>query len=301
MIALLLLELLVGASPERAAKAFTVAVDLAAVHREVLGDSALNTAYKSLLQRLVEDGFSIADPNQGGDIVVRVRRTSEQNLNILVETSAGLRSHKVRFGEDAGEQAEFQLVHSTLELVRGARDDLSVPVLAVPPSAMKTRAVGAQLGGAMLWSGSSLGAMVHGDAELTLGIVHLTLGLVAHQPLGLPGELHIFEWGALAGARLSTHALAPWLVLDAGLGAGFLQERYSGSDAGGADDRGALHDPLATGGLGIALEVARGLRIGLEGGTWLMLHARTHETASGALWKGPQVRPFAGLRVEYLR
>ena len=300
MNALLVLQLLVGTSPDRAAKSFSVAVDFSAVAREVLGDSALHRAHKSLLVRLVEDGFSLADPNLGGDIVVKVRRTSEQNLNILVETSTGIRSHKLRFGEDAGEQEEFQLIQVTLELVRGARDELSVLVPVAPPPGARNRAVGAQLGGAMLWSGSSTGVMANGDAELKLGPLHLTLGLVAHQPLGLPRALHIFEWGALAGARLGTHALAPWLVLEAALGGGFVQERHSFSDANGDEDRGVLHDPLGSGSLGAAVELTRGLRIGLNAGTWWTLHTRTHTSADETLWKGPKLRPFAGLRVEYL-
>jgi hypothetical protein len=143
--------------------------------------------------------------------------------------------------------------------------------------------------------------MVNGDTELRLGPLRLTLGLVAHQPVGLPRQLHIFEWGALAGAGLSTRALAPSLVLQAALGGGFLQERYSYADAsGGTQDRGVLNDPLASGGLGAALEIARGLRLGLEAGAWWTLHERTHYTADGTLWKGPKVRPFVGLCVEYL-
>jgi hypothetical protein len=266
----------------------------------MLSDSALNTAYKSLLVRLAEDGLRVADPNQASDIVVRVRRTSEQNLNILVETSAGTKSRKVRFGEGAGEQGEFQLIQAAVELVRRARDELAaVAPLALAP-VEKTRAVGARLGGALMWSGSSAGVMANGDAEARLGPLRLTLGLVAHQPFGLPSDLHIFEWGALAGARLGTRALAPWLVLEAGLGGGFVQERYSTSDASGAQDRGALNDPLATGSLGAALELGRGVRFGLDAGAWWTLHARTHTTADGTLWKGAKVRPFVGVCVEYL-
>ena len=124
--------------------------------------------------RLVEDGFSVADPNQGGDIVVRVWRTSEQNLNILVETSAGIRSRKVHFGKGEGEQAEFQLLHAALDLVRGAREELATLVPSVPPPVENTRAVGARLGGALMWSGSSTGVMVNGDTELRLGPLRLT-------------------------------------------------------------------------------------------------------------------------------
>jgi hypothetical protein len=116
--------------------------------------------------------------------------------------------------------------------------------------------------------------MANGDAELRLGPLRLTLGLVAHQPLGLPSELHVFEWGALAGARLGTRALAPWLLLEAALGGGFLQERYSSSDASGTQNRGVLNDPLGSGSLGAALEIGRGVRIGLDAGTWWTLHAR---------------------------
>ena len=300
LIAWLVLGLLIGASSPGLARSFTVTVDFSAVDREVLGDSALNTAYKSLLVRLVEDGFLVADPNQGGDIVIRVRRTSEQNLHILVETSAGVRSRKVRFGEGAGEEAEFQLIHAALDLARGARDELSSVVPSIPPSVVKTRATGARVGGAMMWSGSSTGIMANGDGEARLGPLRLTLGLVAHQPLGLPSELHVFEWGALAGARLGTRALAPWLVLEAGLGVGFLQERYRDSDASGAQDSGVLNDPLASGSLGAAVELGRGVRVGLDAGTWWTLHARTHDTADGTLWKRPKLRPFVGLRLEYL-
>jgi hypothetical protein len=281
------------------ARSFTVTVDFSAVDRELLGDSALNTAYKGLLVRLVEDGFSVADPNQGGDIVVRVRRTSEQNLNILVETSTGIRSHKVRFGEGAGEEAEFQLIHAALDLARGARDELSTVAPSLPRPAVRARAMGARVGSAMMWSGSSTGVMANGDAELRLGPVCLAAGLVAHRPLGLPNELHVFEWGALAGARLGTRALAPWLALEASLSGGYLQERYSYSDASGAQDSGVLHDPLASGSLGAAVELGRGVRIGLDAGTWWTLHARTHDAADRAAWKGPKLRPFAGLRLEY--
>jgi len=300
MIALLVLELLVATSSDGAAKTFTVNVDFSAVDREVLGDTVLRTAYKSVLSRLVEDGFSVLDPTLSGDIVVRVRRTSEQNLNILVETPAGIRSHKVRFGEGAGEEEVFQLIHTTVDLVRGARDELSASAPAAPPAA-HSRAVGAELGGATLWSGSSAGAMANGDAELRLGAVRLTLGLVAHQPMGLPSELHIFEWGALAGAGVSTHALAPWLVVQVALSGGYLQQRYSGNDASGAETRGAVSELLATGSLGAALEVARGLSLGLHAGTWLTPHGQTYLTASGAQWKAPRLRPFAGVYLEYLR
>jgi len=300
LIAWLVFGSIVGASSHGVARTFTVTVDFSAVDREVRADSALNTVYKSLLVRLVEDGFSVVDPNQGGDIVIRVRRTSEQNLNILVETSAGGRSHKVRFGEGAGEEAEFQLIHAALDLARGARDELSSVVPSIPPPVVKTRATGARIGGAMMWSGSSTGIMANGDAELRLGPVCLSAGIVAHQPLGLPSELHVFEWGALAGARLGTRALAPWLVLEAGLGVGFLQQRYRYSDASGAQDSGVLNDPLASGSLGVAVELGRGVRTGLDAGTWWTLHARTHDTADGTLWKGPKLRPFVGLRLEYL-
>ena len=300
MITWLVLGLLVGGAPEGVAKSLTVTVDFSAVDREMRSDSALNAAYKSLLVRLVEDGLRVADPNQVGDIVVRVRRTSEQNLNVLVESSAGTKSRKVRFGDESGEQAEFQLIQAAVELVRGARDELAAATpLALPPDE-RPRAVGARLGGAVMRSGASTGVMANGDAEARLGPLRLTLGLVAHQPFGLPSDLHIFEWGALAGARLGTHALAPWLVLEAGLGGGFVQERYKTSDASGAQDRGVLHDPLVTGSLGAALELGRGVRIGLDAGAWWTLHARTHTTADGTLWKGAKVRPFVGVCVEYL-
>jgi len=300
--ALLVLELLLGTSPDRAVKASKVTVDFSAVDREMLlGDSALRAAHNSLLVRLVEDGFAIADSGQVGDIAVTVRRTSDQNLNLLVETSAGVRSRKIRFGEDAGEQAEFQLIQVTIELVRAARDDLSASAPALPPQAVKPRGVGAQLGGAILWSGSSAGVMANADAELTLGAVQLTLGLVGHQPLGLPSDLRIFEWGALAGARMETRAFAPWLALEVALGGGYLQERYSESDTSGAETRGVLHDPVATASLGAALEVARGLFVGLDGGAWLIPRAREHITASGTAWKAPHLRPFAGVRLEYCR
>jgi hypothetical protein len=301
MMALLVLELLVGTSPDRSVKAPNVTVDFSAVDREVLGDSALHAAYKGLLVRLVEDGFAIAEPNQVGDIVVTVRRTSEQNLNLVVESSAGTRSRKIRFGEDAGEQAEFQLIQATIELVRAAHDGLSASYVPAPPPMENPRAVGAQLGGAILWSGSSAGVMANGDAEVRLGVVRLTAGLVGHEPLGLASDLRIFEWGALAGARMGTRALAPWLALEVALAAGYLQERYSYTDATGAEARGALHDPLASGSLGAALEIARGLCIGLDAGTWLTPHAHNHLTATGTSWKAPRVRPFAGLRLEYLR
>jgi hypothetical protein len=301
MIALLVLELLVGTPADGAGKALGVTVDFGAVDREMLGDSALNRAYKRLLQRLAEDGFSVTDPAQRGDIAVRVRRTSEQNLNVVVESSTGIRSRKVRFGEDAGEQAEFQLIQATIELARGARDDLSALAPAVPPPAEKTRAVGAQLGGAMLWSGSSAGFMANADAELRLGALQLTLGMVGHEPLSLPSDLRIFEWGALAGARMGTRALAPWLVMEAALGGGYLQERYDYSDTNGAQARGAVHEPLATGSLGAALEIARGLCVGIDAGAWLTPHAHAYVAADGTLWKAPRLRPFAGLRLEYLR
>ena len=197
--ALLVLELLVGTSPDRSVKAPNVTVDFSAVDREVLGDSALHAAYKGLLVRLVEDGFAIAEPNQVGDIVVTVRRTSEQNLNLVVESSAGTRSRKIRFGEDAGEQAEFQLIQATIELVHGARDVLSAAPISAPPPMENPRAVGAQLGGAILWSGSAAGVMANGDAEVRVGVVRLTAGLVGHEPLGLASDLRIFEWGGPGG------------------------------------------------------------------------------------------------------
>ena len=304
MIAWLVLELLLGTSPDRTVKALNVSVDFSAVYREVLADTALHRAHKNLLVRLVEDGFTLADPSQVGDIVVTVRRTSEQNLNIIVESAAGTRSRKLRFGEDAGEQTEFQLGEVIIELARGARDDLSTLSPSLPPPAAKTRAVGAQLGGAILWSGSSAGVMANGDAEVKLGALQLTLGLVGHQPLGLPSDLHIFEWGALAGARLGTRALAPWLALQVALGAGYLQQRYSGSDASGAETRsarGAVNELLATGSLGAALELARGLSLGLHAGTWLTPHGQTYLAAGEEVWKAPRLRPFAGVRLEYLR
>jgi hypothetical protein len=301
MIALLVLELLLGTSPDRAAKAPNVTVDFSAVDRELLGDTALHVAYKSLLARLVDDGFVMTEPNQAGAIVVTVRRTSEQNLSLQVESAAGIRSRKLRFGESAGEQEEFQLVQATIELVRGARDDLSAMAPSPPAFSASTRAVGAELGGAMMWSGSSTGVMENLDAAVRLGPLRLTVGLVGHEPLGLPSDLHIFEWGALAGARLGTHALAPWLALQMALGGGFLQERYSGSDVGGVESRGAVNEALGTGSLGVALEIATGLCLGLDAGAWLTPHGHTYLTASGAQWKAPRLRPFAGLRLEYLR
>ncbi len=301
MIALLVLELLLATSPDRAAKAPNVTVDFSAVDRELLGDTALHVAYKNLLARLVEDGFAMTEPNQAGAIVVTVRRTSEQNLSLQVESAAGIRSRKIRFGESAGEQEEFQLVQATIELVRGARDDLSAMAPPPPAFSVGTRAVGAELGGAMMWSGSSTGVMANLDAEVRLGPLQLTLGVVGHEPLGLPSDLHIFEWGALAGARMGTHALAPWLALQVALGGGYLQERYSGSYVGGAEARGAVHEPLGTGSLGAALEIANGLCVGLNVGAWLTPHAHTYLAVSGAQWKAPQLRPYAGVRLEYLR
>jgi hypothetical protein len=299
MTAWFVLGLLVAAPSAGAGHAPTVTVDFSAVDREALSDSALSTAYKNLLLRLAEDGFSVVEPSQGGDIAVRVGRTSEQHLNIVVETSLGAQSRKVRFGEDAGEQEQFQLIYTTLDLVRKAHDELSARPPSLPLPAADSRATGAQLGSAILWSGTSAGLMANVDGEIRLGSLHLTLGLVVHQPLGLPSELHIFEWGALAGLRAGTRALAPWLVLEAALGAGFLQERYRYSDPGVGQD-GVLEDGLATGSLGAALEITRGLRFGFTGGTWLTLHQRSHATANGTPWKGPRIRPFVGARVEYL-
>jgi hypothetical protein len=142
--------------------------------------------------------------------------------------------------------------------------------------------------------------MANADAVVRLGPLHLTLGLVAHQPLQLPSELHLFEWGALAGARVGTRALAPWLALEAALGGGFVQERYRWNDASGNSARGALLDPVGSGSLGATLFIGRELGIGIDGGTWLTLHERTHESADRILWRGPRLRPFVGLRVEYL-
>ena len=232
--------------------------------------------------------------------MVKVRRTSEQNLNVLVDTLAGSQSRKVRFGQGAGDQAEFQLVFAALDLARSARDVLAAAVPVAPKPGGRARAIGAQVGGAMMWSGSSIGVMANGDAESRLGPLRLTLGLVAHQPLGLPSGLSIFEWGALAGARLGSHVLAPWLILEVALGGGVLQERYRGSDAAGADERGASLDPLATCSLGAALEIGGAFRLGLNGGAWWTPHVRAHDGADGTTWKGQKLRPFLGLRAEYL-
>jgi hypothetical protein len=301
MLTLLVLGLLVGASPTGAAAAHTVTVDFTAIDHETLGDSAINRAYKSLLVRLVEEGLSVADPAQGGDIMVRVTRADPRNLHVFVETAKGKQERKVRFGEDAAEQAEFLLMHATLDLVRSAHAELLAPAPGLPPPASRSRAAGVQVGGAMLWSGTSAGAMASGDAVLNLGPVRLALGLVAHQPLQLPSGLHLYEWGALAGARVGTHALAPWLFLEAALAGGFLQERYRYSDAAGNSDAGALLDPLGMGCLGATLLLGHGFGIGLDGGMWLTLHQRTLRSTEGILWRGPQVRPLVGLRLEYLR
>ena len=301
MLTFLVLGLLVGASPTGTAQTLTITVDFTAVTREALGDSAINTAYKSLLLRLVEEGLSVVDPAQSGDIAVRVTRANPGNLHVYVETAKGKRERKVRFGEDAGEEAEFQLIHATLDFVHSAREELLAPTPPVPPPAEKPRAVGAQVGGAILWSGTSAGVMASGDAVVRLGPLHLTLGLVAHQPLQLPSELHLFEWGVLAGARIGTRALAPWLALEAALGGGFLQERYRWSDAAGNSDQGALFDAFGTGSLGATLLIGQGLGVGVGGGTWLTLHERTQRSADAMLWRGPHLRPFAGLHLQYLR
>ena len=301
MIAWIVVAMAVSVLPEGSAKVATVSVDFTAVQREmVAGDSALGRAYKTLLGRLAEDGFSVVGPDRTGDIVVKVRRTSEQNLNVLADTSVGSQSRKVHFGEGAGDQAEFQLVYAALDLARGARDALAAAAPALSKPVGRSRAIGAQVGGAMMWSGSSAGFMANVDAESRLGPLRLTVGLVAHQPVALPSGLHIFEWGALAGARLGTHALVPWLLLEAALGGGVSQQRYRASDASGADDRGASLDLLAMGSLGAAVEIVGGFRLGLSGGTWLTPHAHAHDGADGTTWKGPKARPFVGLRAEYL-
>ncbi len=301
MTALLVLELLLGTSLDKAIKAPNVTVDFSAVDRELLGETALHAAYKNLLARLAEDGFAMTEPNQTGAIVVTISRTSDQNLKLLVESAAGARSRKIHFGENAGEQEEFQLVQATIELVRGARDDLSAMVLPPTQSSASPHAVGAELAGAMLWSGASTGVMANVGADVRLGPVQLTLGLVGHEPLGLPSDLRIFEWGALAGARLGTRAFAPWLALQVALDGGFLQERYDYTDAAGAKSRGVVNEPIGTGSLGAALDVAKGLSIGLALGAWVTPHAHAYLAASGTQWKAPRLRPFAGVRLEYLR
>jgi len=55
-----------------------------AVDRGTLDDAAVNAAYKSLLVRLVSDGFAFVDLAGGADLIVRLRDAGPKSVFVVV-------------------------------------------------------------------------------------------------------------------------------------------------------------------------------------------------------------------------
>lgn len=100
---------------------FTVTVDVSAVDSATMGDEVINAAYKSLLLRLIGEGYTVADPDRGGDIMVRIQPSEKRsNLKVVVQASTATAERNVAIGDAAGEEAQLRLIHETLDLVRQA-------------------------------------------------------------------------------------------------------------------------------------------------------------------------------------
>jgi hypothetical protein len=305
MVALVAFVLALAGSNLDGERPFTVTVDVSQVDRATMGDEAINASYKSLLLRLIGEGFQVAE--RGGDIAVEVLpAASAETLRIVVRSAAAKAERDIPVASTTGEEAQLRLVHEAVDLVREARDALTAaraatPVRAAPPPIPSTvppahpaPALGARAGAAIAWSGSSPGLLADLGAELSFGRWSATLGFFAHQPLDLPGPLSLSEGGALVGLA-GEQMLTRRLSLNANLSGGILGQRYRYSDTAAASDSGLLWDPVGALRIGADVCLSRRWRLGLFAGALLTLHDREHVTAAGSLWHGSRLRPFVGL------
>jgi hypothetical protein len=296
--------------------ALRVTVDLSAIDRATMADENINAAYKGLVLRLIGEGYSVAEPDRGGDIMIEVLPSDEPaKLRIVVSTAAGQEAERVvPISLSADEEAQFRFIHEAVDLVRHAREVLAQargappepPMPLAPPTAAEqvrqapaAAAVAARAGSAAMWSGRSLGILATLDGTLIRGRWQVGLGGFLHEPLDLPRALHLFEWGGwlTVGVRRS---LAGCFSAQADLSAGFVDQVYRYADTNTASDRGSLWDPLAQARAGMGCSVSPRWRFHLGAGTLLTLHERSHVTPTQRLWHGPQVRPFVGIGVEFL-
>lgn len=271
-----------------------------AVDRGTLDDAAVNAAYKSLLVRLVSDGFAFVDLAGGADLIVRLRDAGPKSVFVVVDSQVGSLRAAVALDPTASEPEQLGLVQTALALARTARDDL-MRAKREPPPVDETALwrLGAIADGLVLSSGGGAGAML--DAYGTFGKTPLTfvLGVAGHRPLGLPGELRLIEWAGVFGLRLGGTLLAPWFSTDAGLDAGLCQQRAAYADATGVTGQTALFDLCAMARWRVAVAFVAGWRIGATAGTWLTLHERRYLTTSRPLWTAGKARPFFGLGAQY--
>ena len=332
----IVLALALGAATARDRTPFaaTVTVNISTVNRATMGDEALGAVYKSLLLHLIGEGYSVADPERGGEIAVTVSPAEDKGrLRLVVVTSAGRSERVVPIGDISDEDSQLRIIHETVELVRLAREALErqraaaaaslTPTVAqrdaqeqrtrapaprptvtvapreVPGQKPNRPAWGARASTGLLWSAGSPGALADLDAMLAARTWDITLGFFAHAPLDLPRELHLYEWGSMAGAGLR-YEFSPRLALKTEVTGGFVEQAYHYSDAAGMSDRGSLWDALASLRADASLRLTPEWHLGLAAGTWLTLHDREHITGERTLWHGPHLRPFVGLGVEFL-
>ena len=113
----------------------TVSVDMSAIDRATYDSMQASGLYKSLLVRLVGDNLAFVNTGGAADIQVALSRPVGARLRIVVTTKLG--SHETvvpYFGARNAEQAQLDVIHATLDLVRQARAALlTPPVLAAPP------------------------------------------------------------------------------------------------------------------------------------------------------------------------
>lgn len=302
------------------ASPLTISVELDRFEKGTAADLFVNAAYKGLMIRLVGEGLAVVDATANAELRVHlVRRPAA--IEIRVRSAVRTLQAKVPLSA-LGESDQLRLMHTTLELVRAARAELQARPAAqvtskrATPASLPTTAstttrarplepartswsFGARAEAGVMLSSRNVGLLAEVGAVAHRGAWMLGLVGGVHRPLGIAPDLSLLEWGmrAALGYRAS---LGARLALEPGVALGFWQHRYDYADATGAADSGSWLGPTAAAHLRLWALLAKKWRVGLLVGTFVMLHARVHETVSRTLWRGPQLRPMTTLTLERL-
>jgi hypothetical protein len=270
----------------------SVALDFSGLDEKTYRELDALALEKSLVLRLVQEGYAVVGRDTGPDLVVRFSVTAD---SVVLEIGSVERNTVPRRGVRSME-LQLELAHKLVELVRVAEMQRAAQPTPTPPTVAPARAPTPTLAPApmvavrrvhgeldvgldALWRGGGVDPLVRIAGSLTLGR-GLRLYLESGVAPSIDASIHIVEWQLQTGAGYRFR-LRRYLAFELGALVGFLLHHYV---VEGTGDSGSRVDFLASLPLSLRFWPTEHLTLALRVAPGIANEARTHEVGDEILW-----------------
>jgi hypothetical protein len=289
---LLALSSCVLCSSAARADRLSVALDFSGLDEKTYRELDALALEKSLVLRLVQEGYAVVGRDTGPDLAVRFSVTAD---SVVLEIGDTNRISVPRRGARPME-LQLEIAHKLAELVRVAEiqraaQRTTTPPIAAPalaptlsrapvPIAPVPRVRGElDVGLDALWRGGGVDPLVRIAGSLTFAR-GLRLYLESGVAPSIDTSIHVVEWQLQTGAGYR-FTLRRYLSFELGALVGFLLHHYA---VEGVSDSGARVDFLASLPLSLRFWPTAHLSLALRAAPGIANEARTHEVGDEILW-----------------